>query len=170
MWERVLVIIRKEFRQTFREPRMRVFLFVPPLMQLFMFGFAVNLDLENSPIAFMDRDQTPESRELLSGFQGSRQFNLRAFPETDEAAQKLLDHGDVQAVINVLPGFARNLHKGHTVNVQILVDGSNSNNASILTGYCGMAAPCFSANWRTTCPQYPVRMEALLELLPSTKI
>ena len=93
MWERVLVIIRKEFRQTFREPRMRVFLFVPPLMQLFMFGFAVNLDLENSPIAFMDRDQTPESRELLSGFQGSRQFNLRAYPETDEAAQNLNIHG-----------------------------------------------------------------------------
>ena len=152
MWERVLVIIRKEFRQTFREPRMRVFLFVPPLMQLFMFGFAVNLDLENSPIAFMDRDRTPESRELLSGFQGSRQFNLRSFPETDEQAQKLLDHGDVQAVINVLPGFARNLHKGHTVNVQILVDGSNSNNASILTGYCGQVVRQFAEKHGAAIP------------------
>ena len=71
MWERILVIIQKEFRQTFREKRMRVFLIVPPIMQLMLFGFAVNLDLTNSPIGFMDMDQTAESRELLSQFQGS---------------------------------------------------------------------------------------------------
>ena len=152
MWERVWVIVKKEFRQTFREPRMRVFLFIPPIIQMFMFGFAVNLDLENSPIAFMDRDQTVESRELLSLFQGSRQFNLRFLPRTPQEAQQLLDHGDVQAVINVMPGFARGLHKGHMVNVQILVDGANSNNASILTGYCGQVVRDFAQKYRAVIP------------------
>ena len=150
MWERILVIIQKEFRQTFREKRMRVFLIVPPIMQLMLFGFAVNLDLTNSPIGFMDMDQTAESRELLSQFQGSPQFNVKYMPDSDAAVQKLLDHGDAQAIVKVLPGFARNIHKGHTANVQVLVDGANSNTASILTGYCSQVIQAYGQKLRAT--------------------
>ena len=149
MWERILVIIRKEFRQTLREKRMRVFLIVPPIMQLMLFGFAVNLDLVNSPIAFMDLDQSVESRELLSQFQGSEQFNVKYMPDSDAAVQKLLDHGDAQAVIKVLPGFAREIHKGHTAHVQVLIDGANSNTASILSGYCSQVIQAYGQKLRT---------------------
>ena len=65
MWARILVIVRKEFRQALREPRMRVLLFLPPLIQLVLFGYAVNLDVDNIRIAWMDQDRTPASRELL---------------------------------------------------------------------------------------------------------
>ena len=58
MRERLIEIIRKEFRQAFREPRMRGMLFMPPLIQLFVFGFAVNLDVDHSRIAWMDGDRT----------------------------------------------------------------------------------------------------------------
>ena len=59
MWERILVILRKEFIQALREPRMRVLLFVPPMVQLLVFGFAVNLDVDRARIAWMDMDRTP---------------------------------------------------------------------------------------------------------------
>jgi ABC-2 type transport system permease protein len=65
MWERISEIIRKELIQSLREPRMRFMLFLPPLIQLLIFGFAVNLDLEHSKIAWMDLDNTPEIRDIL---------------------------------------------------------------------------------------------------------
>ena len=67
MWERIGVILRKEFIQALREPRMRVLLFVPPMVQLLIFGFAVNLDVDRARIAWMDMDGTPASRELRDG-------------------------------------------------------------------------------------------------------
>ena len=84
MWERIWVILRKEFRQTLREPRMRVLLFVPPLVQLIVFGYAVNLDVDHTRIAWMDRDRTPQSRELLAAFEGSRRFQVAAMPADDD--------------------------------------------------------------------------------------
>jgi ABC-2 type transport system permease protein len=71
-WDPVKEIIKKEFFQALRDPRMRVLLFGPPLLQLIIFGYAVNLDIESAPMAWMDLDRTPESRELLASFQGSR--------------------------------------------------------------------------------------------------
>jgi ABC-2 type transport system permease protein len=147
MWGRVREILRKELRQALREPRMQVILFLPPVLQLIIFGFAVNLDVVNSPIAWMDQDRTPESRDLLASFKGSRYFQITATPETDAEAQTLLDHSRVYAVIRVLPGFARQIYHGDTANVQILVDGSNSNTASIISAYATQVVTAY-ANMR----------------------
>lgn len=65
MSNRILYIIRKEVRQAFREPRMRAMLFVPPIVQLLVFGYAVNLDVENAQMVWVDQDRTPESRDLF---------------------------------------------------------------------------------------------------------
>ena len=71
MRQRLRRIIRKEFIQALRDPRMRSILFLPPLIQLLIFGYAASLDVDNAKIAWMDQDRTPESRELLSEFEGS---------------------------------------------------------------------------------------------------
>src|SRR5574340_98489 len=78
MWERIREITRKEFRQVLRHPRMRVVLVVPPLVQLVIFGYAVNLDVDNAQIGWMDEDNTPASRELRAAFQGSGRFHVTA--------------------------------------------------------------------------------------------
>jgi len=135
MRERLFVIIRKEFRQAFREPRMRSMLFLPPLIQLLVFGYAVNLDVEHSRMAWMDRDSTPESRNLLAAFQGSGRFEVIATPASDHEVQSLLDRDKVDLVVSVLPGFARDIERGRTTAVQILINGTNSNTASIVSGY-----------------------------------
>src|SRR5690242_21408350 len=108
MWGRILVILRKEFRQALREPRMRVVMFVPPLIQLILFGYAVNLDVDDVRIAWMDQDRTPESRDLLAAFEGSGRFEIAGI-EREGEIQALLDRGKVQAVVRILPGFARDV-------------------------------------------------------------
>src|SRR6266851_1784660 len=140
MWERIREIIRKELIQSLREPRMRFMLFLPPLIQLLIFGFAVNLDLEHSKIAWMDLDNTPESRELGAAFASSRYFEVAALPDREEQVQTLMDHSRVQAVIRVLPGFARDIERGKTAAVQVLIDGTNSNTASLVSNYANLVA------------------------------
>jgi ABC-2 type transport system permease protein len=135
MWERVRVIIRKEVRQTLREPRMRSMLFIPPLVQLLVFGYAVNLDVENARLAWMDQDRSQKSRDLLAAFQGSNRFELVATPANDKEVQNLLDSAGADCVIRILPGFARDVERGRKTSVQVLVDGTNSNTASIVASY-----------------------------------
>ena len=111
MIERIREIVIKEFRQTLREKRTRVLLIMPPLIQLLIFGFAVNMDVESARIAWSDMDRTPESRDLLARFSGSGRFEVLATPQSEAEVQSLLDKGEVQAVVRVLPGFARDLKR-----------------------------------------------------------
>jgi len=144
MWKRIREIIRKEFRQVLREPRMRVILIFPPLLQLIIFGYAVNLDIENTPLAWMDLDRTPASRELRAAFESSRYFRVVTEPAHQGQVRDLLDHGSVEAVVQIQPGFGRDIQRGDTATVQILVDGTNSNSASIVSSYAAQIVGDYS--------------------------
>src|SRR5579883_604436 len=146
MRERLFEIIRKEYRQAFREPRMRFMLFLPPIIQLLIFGFAVNLDVDHGQIAWEDGDRSYESRELLAAFQASGRLEVAAVPSTDREAQALLDSSKVDLVVHVLPGFSRDIHRGKTAPVQLLVNGSNSNIANIVAGYANSIVGRFAAD------------------------
>ena len=77
MFERVKSIIVKEFIQVFRDPRMRTMIFVSPLIQVLVFGYAANMDVKNVPTAVYDLDNTTESRDLVRAFDFSRYFNVK---------------------------------------------------------------------------------------------
>ena len=145
MWKRIREIVRKEFRQVLRDPRLRTVLFIPPLVQLIVFGYAVNLDVELARLAWVDQDRSPASRELLARFEGSGRFAVVAAPANESEVQDALDHGRVQGVVQVLPGFARDLERGRTARVQILVDGTNSNTASLVGSYAGQVVAEYAA-------------------------
>jgi len=146
MKQRIRTIVRKEFRQAFRDPRMRTFLFLPPLIQLLVFGYAVNLDVDTARIAWMDQDRTPESRDLRSEFVGSERLMIVAEPRTSAEMQRLLDKSSVDAVVIVLPGFAKDVEQGTPTSVQVLMDGTNSNTASIVSGYAGQIVARYSTD------------------------
>ena len=145
-WERVLEIMRKEYIVAFRDPRMRGLLIVPPILQMLLFGYAVNLDVEHARIAWIDRDRTVESRELLSSFRGSPSFDVLELQGGSQVARELLDHGAVAAVVEVLPNFARGVQRGLPAPVQILVDGTNSNTASIVAAYASQVVQVHAAS------------------------
>ncbi len=144
MWQRLRSIIRKEFIQALRDPRMRGMLFIPPLVQLLVFGYAVNLDVDTAKIGWMDQDRTPESRTLHSYFSGSGHFEIIATPENEREMQSLLDHGQVEGVVRVLPGFGRDVERGRHTDVQVLLDGTNSNTASIISAFASQTIARYS--------------------------
>ena len=140
------MILRKEFIQALREPRMRLLLFLPPLLQLILFGFAVNLDVDHARIAWMDLDNTPESRDLRYRFAGSGRFEVLAEPQNETEVRELLDHARVEAVIRVLPNFARDLMRSGGAQVQVLTDGSNSNTASLVGSYASQVIAQYASD------------------------
>lgn len=137
MFERLKAMLIKEFIQVFRDPRMRIVLFVLPALQTVIFGFAVNMDVRNIPTAIMDRDNSVESRELAAILSSSGYFRITHHIDTDPAAERLLDRGDVRLVLTMEHGFAEKLHRGGNVPLQALLDGSDSNTAGIIMGYLG---------------------------------
>ena len=146
MRQRLRAMIRKEFLQAFRDPRMRSMLFLPPLIQLLIFGYAANLDVNTAKIAWMDQDHSPESRELYSQFLGVRPVHHRVDAESEKQMQDDMDRGRVDGVIRVLPGFARDIERGRPTSVQVLLDGTNSNAASIVSGYAGQTIARFTSD------------------------
>ncbi len=143
-WMRIREIVRKEFLQVFREPRMRFMLIAPPLIQTIIFGYAVNLDVQHVSLAWMDADRTPESRDLYEIFTSSTYFNVVAAPGNNEELRDLVDRGEVEAAVTIDPGFAKALHRGVAAPVQVIIDGSNSNTAALVKAYAAQTLALFS--------------------------
>lgn len=114
---------------------MRALLLGPPLIQLIIFGFAVNLDVDHVRLVWTDLERTPVSRDLRERFESSGLFQVVALPASEFEAQQALDRGTAQIAVRVLPGFSRDLARGRTAELQVLVDGTNSNTASLVSSY-----------------------------------
>ncbi|HNY42175.1 MAG TPA: ABC transporter permease [Bryobacteraceae bacterium] len=135
MWERIKQIVIKEFLQTLRDKRTRYVIIFPPLLQTIIFGFAVNLDVTTVRLGVMDLDRTHESRKLIDRFAAPASFELVAGATNEYEAQGLLDRGRVQALVRVPAGFGADVARGRQTEIQILVDGANSNTAALVSAY-----------------------------------
>jgi len=135
VFEPLKAMLKKEFIQALRDPRMRAVLLVVPVVQVLVFGYAVTTDVRDVRLAVLDRDGSPESRELLSRFTGSGYFKTVARPDDDEALGALLDRGGARAALVVDRGFGGDLQGGRTARAQLLLDGTDSNTASLVVGY-----------------------------------
>jgi ABC-2 type transport system permease protein len=133
--ERARAILIKEFKQIFRDPRMRTIIFVSPLLQIILFGYAANKDINYVPTAVYDRDNTYESRELLRRFTFSKYFVPERYIFSDQEENAVLDKGSVSVVIRIDRGFGRNINSGKDAAIQLAFDGTDSNTAMIVMGY-----------------------------------
>lgn len=131
-------IISKEFLQLKRDPKLLPVLFVAPVLQLLLMGYAANLDVRDIPTVVCDLDGTSASRGLVAEFFNSGTFSLKArVPET-RAVDRYLDDGEASMAIIVGRGFADSLAAGEPARVQLLVDGSESQSATIGVSYASM--------------------------------
>ena len=135
MFERIIGIMTKEFILSFRDAKMRGIIIGTPLMQLMLFGYAVSTDVRNVELCIMDYDNTPASREFFGLFTGSDYFRVVDHTLDEKRAQYLVDRGKVKAVIRVNAGFSADLAVGRTAQVQLILDGSDSNSARIAADY-----------------------------------
>src|SRR5512135_162737 len=133
--ERIRQMVIKEFIQIFRDKRMKAIVFVIPILQTMVFGFAVTTDVNNIPTAVIDFDKSAESRELVRRFVSSGYFQITAMPETTADVQDLLDRSKVTVAIRINPQFGKYLSRRIPVSIQVLADGTDSNTATVALDY-----------------------------------
>jgi ABC-2 type transport system permease protein len=144
MHERIKHMLIKEFIQIFRDPRMRGVIFLMPIIQLFVFGYAVTTDVKHIPTMVYDLDNSVASRELVSRFTSSGYFELIGHAPHERRIRELMDRGDIGAAFQIDKGFEEDLLAGRPAQVQLIVDGADSNTAGIVLGYSSTIAGRFS--------------------------
>jgi ABC-2 type transport system permease protein len=132
--ERVWGLVAKEFRQVFRDSRMLRVIFIAPVIQLTVFGYAVQTDLWKTKTFVVDHDRTAASRELIESLTAPGYFDVVGRSERGTDLVRALERGDAIVGIEIPVGFARDLREGRA-EVQVLIDGTNSNIASVAQGY-----------------------------------
>ncbi len=132
---RIREMVKKELRQLLRDPRTRAVIFAAPIIQLLMFGYAVNTDLRNTATFFVDHDRSSASRRLIDAFRATGYFNIVGQSDRSSDLVRMLDFGDALIGIEIPRGYGRDLVAGRTTSVQILIDGTQSNSATIAQGY-----------------------------------
>lgn len=128
-------LILKEFRQILRDRRLAFSLILPPTLQLLLFGFALNATVSNLRLGVVDDSRTPESRELVATMTESKSFqNSGTFFSVDEMSKKIAN-GNLDAGLVIPYDYARDLQRGRTATVQVLLNAMNSNTATIGEGF-----------------------------------
>ena len=135
MFLRLKAMLIKEFIQVFRDPRMRIILFLPPMMQLIVFGYAANTDIRNISLAVYDQDRSPESREMIARFSASGYFRLTHAAKNSAEIRRLIDGGKISAALQINHGFSREIRQQLGTTIQVIVDGTDSNTASVVMSY-----------------------------------
>jgi ABC-2 type transport system permease protein len=128
-------IIRKEFTRVRRDPATMRLLLVAPLLQLILFGYAATNDVRDVRVAIFDGDRSPESRLLIQ--EVGHSYYFRVLPEVGDPRDlgRLLQKGTAQLALNIPPEFSRQMARGETAQVGLLVDGSDSNTAGLAGSY-----------------------------------
>ncbi|MCC6443027.1 MAG: ABC transporter permease [Armatimonadetes bacterium] len=134
-WQRIKHIVRKEFLQIRRDPKMLRPMIIAPVFQLIVFGYAVTTDIKHISTAVYDADRTRESRELTARFRNSGYFDVNYTLARPQDIAPLLDSGRAHFALQIPRGLAKNLARGRSVAVQGLVDGADSITAGMILGY-----------------------------------
>jgi ABC-2 type transport system permease protein len=132
---RMLAFTRKETLEIVRDPiTVGIALFMPLLM-LFLFAYAISLDVENAPLVIVDHDKSAASRALSAQFVNSGYFALAGAPEDDRIAEHALMQGKARAALFIPEHFARRLDRSDVSPVEFVVDGTYASTAAILSAY-----------------------------------
>jgi ABC-2 type transport system permease protein len=141
---RVAAVARKESLHVVRDFRSLGMAILIPMMMLILFGFALTLDVDNIPMAVWDQSGTGQSRELISRFDGSRYFAVRTNVDNYRDLVRAIDEGRVTMGLVVPRDFAQNIDAGRDAPVQLIVDGTDSNTATIGIGYADVVAQIYA--------------------------
>lgn len=135
MFSRIKEMITKEFIQIFRDPKMRGILFIIPLFQTLIFGYAVTTDVNHINTYVLDRDLSPRSRETIDAFTKSGYFKIVGYLNHEQEIFSKMQDNNSLVVLSIPKGFQADVDAGRNAAMQALVDGQDSNTARIASGY-----------------------------------
>ena len=144
-WIRLRQMIKKEVKQTVRDPKARPLLFAAPIVQMLLLGYAATTDVKDIKTLVVDHDRTAESRALVSAYQASGYFTIVGYSERAQEVTVALDRGTATVALNIPAGFARDLRSGRGAVVQTLIDGADASLARVAQSYAGQVAAQFGA-------------------------
>src|SRR5512135_2903834 len=144
---RLLALIRKEFLALLKDPRSRMVLIVPPMIQLLVFGYAATFDLKHIPYALYNEDRGAVSRDLVAAFDGAPAFQRVATLHAENEIAPLVDRRDVLVVVHLGPRFSADLQSRGSASLQVIVDGRNSNTALIALNYVRAIVERYNLDW-----------------------
>lgn len=127
-------MVRKELLQLKRDPRLRRVIFIAPIIQLTIFGYAVSTDVRRTPLFLVDHDKSRASRDLVEAMVSSDYFRVIGRSDRPADLVNALDHGRATVGLEIPPQFETDLRASAGAKVQILVDGTNSNVGTVALG------------------------------------
>ncbi len=142
-------VARKEFLHILRDPRSLIIALALPLLMLLMFGWALTLDVDRIPTYVYDWDGTPDSRALIDQFRGSRYFDILRYIHDYAPIDKDIDKSHILMAIVVPKDYSRNIQEGREADIQVILDGSDSNTASIALGYAQGVVATYATELRS---------------------
>jgi ABC-2 type transport system permease protein len=134
-FQRMAAVARKEFIHVLRDPRSLGLGIAIPMLLLFLFGYALTLDVDRVPLMVWDQSASSESRDFISRFSGSRYFDLAGYTDNYREMERAMDRRDILLALVIPSDFARRIRTGSPAQVQVILDGSDSNTATIALGY-----------------------------------
>jgi ABC-2 type transport system permease protein len=130
MIARTLTVARKELLHIMRDRRTLAVMFLIPVVQLFLLGYAATTDIEHLRTAVLDGDRTPQSRELLEAYRASNYFDLVAYVADEGELARMMDRGAIRAGLIIPTGYGADVTSGQTASVAFVIDGSDPNVAN----------------------------------------
>jgi len=152
-WRRLAALMRKEFVQLLRDPRMRFMLVVPPVVQLFIFGYAATFEVRHADIAVVDRDGGPEVREVIAAIDAAHHYTLRFLGSID-AASALMDRGRIGVIVQIPPRFSTDRR------IELIADGSDPNTAQLVQAELAQVIATYGASQAQYVPPLTVEERA----------
>jgi len=141
---RISAIIYKEYLHIFRDKIALIMLIFFPMFVLFLFGYAINLDITHIPLAVYDQDRSEDARTLTDKFIQSGYFDLAQRLYSETQINPCVDRREVKVVLNIPQDFSKDIHNGKETPVQLIIDGSDNNTATIIMGYANSLITTFS--------------------------
>ena len=138
-FNQLLALMKKEFLAIWNDKKSRIIIIVPPLLQLFVFSYAVNLEVKNIDIGVLDRDNSVKSSELIRTLQYSSSFTNIYILKSQKELQEMIDTQKVIAAVYIPQEFAKKIESQNRATLQIIADGRKSNSAQITEAYIQMA-------------------------------
>ena len=128
-------IARKEFIQIQRDRATIYMVFVFPLMMLVLYGFGIRYDVKSVPVTVLDRDETPQTRQYIERFAHSPYFTIKRYAKAYRDLQEDIDRGETRIGLVIPPDFTERLSSNREATVQVVVDGTDNNTATIAMSY-----------------------------------
>jgi ABC-2 type transport system permease protein len=150
---RLYAIFRKECLHIIRDPRSLLAALAVPLLLLLMFGYALTLDVDRVPTAIWDQDHSPQSRALIERFRGSTYFDITEYTDSYKPVERGIDQSRLMLAVVIPHDFAKHIMERKQADVQVLLDGSDSNTASLALSYADAVVQSYGLELRDRVAQ-----------------